>query len=80
MTLVAKEDWVTTKIPVLMAQAIDKFLETDIAKKNGVFSRPDFLTRVVQTWFSQFEKEFGIFMPRSLLRNMKGFDLMKPFD
>lgn len=58
----AKEDWVTTKIPVLMVYAIDKFLETDIAKKNGVFSRPDFITRVLATWFSQFENEFGILL------------------
>jgi hypothetical protein len=76
----AKEDWISTKLPVLMVDAIDAFLETDIAKKNGVFSRPDFLTRVVQTWFSQFEKEFGIFVPRNVMKNLKGFDVMKPFD
>jgi hypothetical protein len=76
----AKEDWITTKLPVLMADAIDKFLETDMAKKNGVFSRPDFVTRVVATWFSQFEKEFGIFVPREVRRNLKGFDTMKPIE
>jgi hypothetical protein len=46
-----------------MVDAIDKFLETDIAKKNGVFSRPDFLARIVAQWFSRFEKEFGLFVP-----------------
>lgn len=76
----AKEDWISTKLPVLMVEAIDKFLETDIAKKNGVFSRPDFLARIVAQWFSRFEKEFGLFVPRDVLKTLKGYDLMKPFD
>ena len=76
----AKEDWITVKIPVLMANAIDKFVETDLAKKNGVFSRTDFITRVIAQWFSYFEKEFGIFVPRSVARTMKGFDAMKPIE
>jgi hypothetical protein len=76
----AGEDWVSTKLPVLMVQAIDQFLDTDIAKKNGVFSRPDFLTRVVSMWFSDHEKEFGLFVPRNVVKNLKGFDHMKPFD
>ena len=76
----AKEDWTTTKLPVLMMDAIDKFLDTDLAKKNGVFSRPDFVTRVIAEWFSRFEKEFGIFVPRNVVRTMKGFDAMKPIE
>lgn len=76
----AKEDWVSIKIPVLMAYAIDKFIDTELSKKNGVFSRPDFITRVIAQWFSIFEKEFGIFVPRDVVRTMKGFDAMKPFD
>ena len=63
-----------------MVEAIDRFLETDIAKKNGVFSRPDFVTRVIATWFYQFEKEFGAFVPREVKRNLKGFDVMKPIE
>lgn len=63
-----------------MAQAIDKMLELDIAKKNGVFSRTDFVTRVIASWFSQFEKDFGMFVPREARRNLKNFDTMKPID
>ena len=79
-TFMAKEDWATTKIPVLLMEAIDRFINTDIAKKNGIFSRPDFVTALLVGWFSQFEKEFGIFLPRDVRRNLKGFDVMKPFD
>ena len=75
-----KEDWVSCKIPVLMADAIDHFLKLDVAKKNGIFSRTDFITRVVALWFGSFEKDFGIFLPRSALRNLKGFDVMKPLE
>lgn len=77
----ADEDWTQVRIPVLMAKAIDEFLKTDIAKKNGVFSRTDFTVRVISGWFSQYEKEFDIFMPRGAVRTtVEGHDLPKPFD
>lgn len=77
--IMVSEDWTSVRLPYLMAQAIDQFIKTDIAKKNGVFSRSDFITRVVSAWFSRFEKDFGIFVPRDVLRNGK-FESMKPFD
>ena len=58
------EDYASCRIPVLMAQAIDKFLKSDIAKKNGIVSRNDFVTRVIAAWFSRFEKDFDVFVPR----------------
>lgn len=63
-----------------MAEAIDRFLDKDIAKKNGIFSRTDFLSAVLRMWFSQYEKDFGIFVSRGSVRNTKGQDLPKPFD
>ena len=63
-----------------MVEAIDHFLDTDLAKKNGVFSRNDFITRVLAMWFSHFEKEFGLFVPREVARNLKGFDTMQPIE
>jgi hypothetical protein len=74
------EDWTQVRIPVLMAKAIDQFLKTDIAKKNGVFSRNDFASRVIGGWFSQFEKEFDIFVPRGSVKDTEGHDMPKPFD
>jgi len=76
----ADEDWAGVRIPILMAKAIDSLLEQDVMKKNGVFSRSDFATRVIGGYFSRFEKEFGIFVPRSVVRNLKGFDAMKPLE
>lgn len=73
------EDWASCKIPVLMAQAIDEFVKTDIAKKNGVFSRSDFITRVIVSWFSRFENDFGIFVPRDIIKKGK-HEYTKPFD
>jgi len=78
--IMTKEDWASIRIPLLMAQAIDRWIDSDIAKKNGVFSRSDFITRIVATWFVGFEKDFGIFVPREVRRNLKGFDVMKPLD
>jgi hypothetical protein len=76
----ADEDWAGCRIPILMAKAIDKMLEQDIMKKQGVFSRSELVTRVMNGWFSAFEKEFGVFVPRSVIKNLKDFDVMKPFD
>ena len=76
----ADEDWAGCRIPKLMSKAIDKLLEQDIMKKQGVFSRSELVTRVMNGWFSQFEKEFGLFVPRSVIKNLKDFDVMKPFD
>jgi hypothetical protein len=56
---------------MLMAQAIDRFLESDTAKRNGMFSRSDFVTRVLSQWFAEHEKEFDMFVPREL-RTVKG--------
>jgi hypothetical protein len=73
-------DWTQIRIPLLMAQTIDCFLETKAAKKNGITSRSDFVIRLVSGWFSQYEKEFDIFVPRSVVRNTDDKDLPKPFD
>jgi len=72
-----KVDWITNgrsrlepgKDTGSMAKAIDNFLNTDLAKKNGIFSRTNFVVRLVSGWFSQYEKEFGIFVLRTAVRN-----------
>ena len=78
MTQMADEDWAQCRIPILMAKAIDQILKTDVIKKNGVTSRSDFVTRIVASWFSEFEKEYGIFVPRNVRKNLKGFETMEP--
>lgn len=76
-----EQDYASCRIPVLMAQAIDKFLETNIAKKNGITSRNDFVTRVVAGWFARYEKDYDLFVPREIGRvgNTK-HEHLKPFD
>lgn len=64
----AKQDWASCKIPVRMADSIDRVLESDAAKKNGIFSRTDFLTVVVRIWFSRYEKDFGMFVGKDMIR------------
>lgn len=76
----AKEDWVSCKVHVKMVEAIDRFLATEAAKKNAITSRTDFLTAVLRKFFSRYEKEYGIFVTRDIVKNTKGEDLPKPFD
>lgn len=49
------KDWVTIKIPVFMAQAIDEFLKSNYAKKNGYFSRSDVVIRKVSEFLNHWE-------------------------
>jgi len=59
--VVIASEWVSAKIPKGVAEAIDRFLATDLASKSGVHSRSDFLTRLCVAWFSNIEKDFSIF-------------------
>lgn len=58
------EDWITVKIPRLMALDIDAFLKLEIAKKNALFSRGDFVTGACAKILAQYEKEYGLFRNR----------------
>jgi hypothetical protein len=57
----ARKDWVTVKLPKEMVVAIDRFVTTDIAHRNGIFSRTDFLTRVYSNFLASYERDFAIF-------------------
>lgn len=63
-----------------MVEAIDRFLQTEMAKKNAIMSRSDFLTAVLRKFFSYYEREYGTFVTRDAIRNTKDDDLPKPFD
>ena len=58
------EDWVTIKIPRLMALDIDKFKDTDVARKNGIFSRGDFVVGACAKILADYEKAYGLFRTR----------------
>jgi hypothetical protein len=76
----AKEDWVSCKIHVKMVEAIDRFIASEEAKKNAITSRTDFLTAVLRKFFARYEKEYGIFVTRDVVKTPKGDDLPRPFD
>jgi hypothetical protein len=59
--MVVKRQWLNCNIPAGVAEAIDKFLETDLSAKSGIHSRSDFITRLCVAWFSNIDKEFSIF-------------------
>ena len=64
----ARKDWITVKLPKEMVAAIDRFVTTDTAHRNGIFSRTDFLTRVYANFLANYERDFAIFgvpAPRS---------------
>ncbi|MGH9953441.1 MAG: hypothetical protein ACRD5J_17625 [Nitrososphaeraceae archaeon] len=76
----AKEDWISCKVHVRMVEAMDRFLASETAKKNALTSRSDFLTAVLRKFFAYYEKEYGIFVTRDMIRSVKNEDLPRPFD
>lgn len=73
------EDWTTVKIPRLMAESIDRFLELPIAKKNGMFSRADVITALVRKFLVEYENQYGIFVSRAAARTADDKDVSRPF-
>jgi hypothetical protein len=61
--MVIKSDWAHCKIPQEVADAIDEFLLTPEARRHGVHSRSDFLTRLCVTWFGAVNEKFKLFNP-----------------
>jgi hypothetical protein len=74
------EEWTTVKIPTLMAASIDKFLQTNIAKQNGISSRADLIIRLVSKFLADYEKEYGLFANRKIARQVNGADIAQPIE
>jgi hypothetical protein len=51
-------EFITVKLPRRLIEAVDKFVKTSIAHKNGIFSRSDFFSRAAVPWLAAFDKEF----------------------
>jgi hypothetical protein len=60
-----KQNWSGVRIPNKLCDSIDEFLKTDIAKKQGLFSRSDFIVRIAISWFAQYDRDYRLFMTAS---------------
>ncbi len=47
------------KIPTLMADAIDQYLATDHAKREGMSSRADLVMELLRDFFRTYERMYG---------------------
>jgi hypothetical protein len=64
--MIEKIEWVNCRVPKDMISVIDKFLQTELARKQGIYSRTDFIIRVIVAWFSNIDKDFRMFVPESI--------------
>jgi hypothetical protein len=56
-----KQNWTDVRIPIKLAESIDEFLKTDSAKKQGIFSRSNFLVRMAISWFAVYDRDYNLF-------------------
>jgi len=57
----SKRNWTGIRIPMAMAELIDSYVNQESSKRLGIFSRNDFVIRVLNMWFANYEKEFKMF-------------------
>jgi hypothetical protein len=77
-----KQNWTGIRLPIRLVDSIDEFLRSDVAKKQGIFSRSDFIIRMAISWFAQYDRDYRWFMraprspipPPSTWKEPKGFE------
>lgn len=73
-------EYANIKIPTLMAKAIDDYLETDHAVKNGITSRADLVMSLLRKFFDEYETKTGKFVSRKAVRQTNGNDAPQPIE
>lgn len=62
----ADTDYATVKIPVHLAKTVDKYLETEHARKHLINSRADLVNNLLAKFFEEYEGQYGAFVNREV--------------
>jgi hypothetical protein len=56
----ARKDWINVGISALVINAIDRFLETEDAKKMDIENKTQFINRLLVDFFARYKEATGI--------------------
>ncbi|MDP9287218.1 MAG: hypothetical protein M3P08_03365 [Thermoproteota archaeon] len=73
----ARQDWTYIQISKQMAEALDKFLRTDTAKKYSISDKNQLVRYLIIRFLEKYQKEYGLLIPQ---KNMESIRKSLPID
>jgi hypothetical protein len=70
-TEMARQDWTYIQISKQMAEALDKFLRTDTAKKYSVSDKNQLVRYLIIRFLEKYQKEYGLLIPHKNKEDIK---------
>ena len=67
----ARQDWTYIQISKQMAEALDKFLKTDTAKKYSVSDKNQLVRYLIIRFLEKYRKEYGLLISPKSKENIK---------
>jgi hypothetical protein len=70
-TQMARQDWTYIQISKQMAEALDKFLSTDTAKKYSISDKNQLVRYLIIRFLEKYQKEYGLLIPQKNMENIR---------
>jgi hypothetical protein len=67
----ARQDWTYIQISKQMAEALDKFLKTDTAKKYSISDKNQLVRYLIIRFLEKYQKEYGLFIPQKNMESIR---------
>ena len=67
----ARQDWTYIQISKQMAEALDKFLMTDTAKKYSISDKNQLVRYLIIRFLEKYQKEYGLLIPEKNIENIR---------
>ncbi len=67
----ARQDWTYIQISKQMAEALDNFLKTDIAKKYSLSDKNQLVRYLVIRFLEKYQKEYDLLVTNQAMENIK---------
>jgi hypothetical protein len=67
----ARQDWTYIQISKQMAESLDKFLKTNVAKKYSMSDKNQLIRYLIIRFLERYQKEYGMLVSDDVMDNMK---------
>ncbi len=67
----ARQDWTYIQISKQMAESLDKFLKTNVAKKYSLSDKNQLIRYLIIRFLERYQKEYGILVSDEVMESMK---------
>jgi hypothetical protein len=67
----ARQDWTYVQISKQMAEALDKFLGTDTAKKYSISDKNQLVRYLIIRFLEKYQKEYGLLIPSKNMKSIR---------